>query len=90
MTRFPNDPAAAASFGHRLVDGLAHQFNRANGLLDRLDAAIAAGEQAASESLVVRHLASDARVLRAVAEALDERCEALTGRAPRLRLVAAE
>lgn len=90
MTRFANDPADAIDFAHGLVAQLAYRFNRAGGLLDRLDAAIAAGGEIAVEGLNALHLARDANTLRQLADAIDERREALTGRAPRLRLIAAE
>jgi hypothetical protein len=88
--RFPNDPAEATNFAHGLIAQISYRFNRAGGLFDRLDAAIGAGERITTESLSSLHLFNDATVLRQMADALDERREALTGRAPRLRLVAAE
>lgn len=89
-TRFPHDPAEATHFSHGLIGQIAHRFNRAGGLFDRLDAAIEAGERFATSSLNASTMARDAEMLRALAEGLDERRDALTGRAPRLQLVAAE
>lgn len=89
--RFPNDPIDALCAAHDWIGLIAHRFNRAGaGLLDRLDAAIGNSIQIADDSLAALHLARDAATLRALADALDERREALTGRAPRLRLIAAE
>jgi hypothetical protein len=88
MPYFDLDSTLASA--HDWLGLMAYKFNRANGFLDRIDAVIEAGEIAADESRMVLHLLSDARTLRKLADALDERREALTGRARRLRLVAAE
>ena len=84
------DPEHVGAVVHSLVEGLGYRLNRANGYLDRLDAAIAAQAEVSEASLPALHLAADARALRKLADALDERRNALTGSAPRLRLVAAE
>ena len=91
ITRYPDDPQDAIEVMHNLVGGLTWRFNHAGaGYLDRLDAAIGLGAKLADDSLPALQLAGDAAALRALADSLDERREALTGRAPRLMLVAAE
>ena len=69
---------------------LAYRLNRAGGYLDRLDWTIADGERIGEGSSAAVNLFGAARVLRVLADHLDERRNALTGRAPRLMLVAAE
>ena len=84
------DPEGIIAVTHDLIGGLSYRLNRANGYLDRLDAALAAGHEIGAASVAALQLAADAKALRKLAAALDERREALTGTAPRLRLVAAE
>ena len=83
----PNDTAASIS---AFVNELARKVNRSSGYFDRFDAAIGAGETFAAGDLGPLQMAGNARDLRRIADAMDERRHALTGQVPRLRLVAAE
>ena len=86
--RYAAEDTASLAYSHAGM--LAYRSNRSNGYLDRIDLAIAEGERVEEGSLTAVYLFSAARMLRELADCLDERRNALTGRAPRLMLIAAE
>jgi hypothetical protein len=89
--RFPRDPTTVIEDAHAFIGLLAHRCNRAGtGFFDRLDAALGDGASLNEHSLPLRQLRRDAATLRALADSFDERGAALSGAAPRLRLLAAE
>ena len=75
---------------HALVGSLSYQLNHRGGYLDKLDRAIGDEVTVAEHGAPALRLCGQVKTLRALADALEERCEALTGRAPRLQLIAAE
>lgn len=89
-TQMLADPAEVSRAIHAFVDGLAHRLNARSGYLDRLDAAIEDGEMLDERSIEALYLNADVVTLRQLAERIEKRLQSLVGRAPRLRLVAAE
>ena len=81
-------PAETIAVITSLIGNLAHQLNRANGYLDRLDWSISDGVLIPKNSIDADRLEREAKSLRALADAMDERRLALVGVAPRFKLVA--
>jgi hypothetical protein len=64
-----------------LICSTLRHFNRAHGLLDRLQAAIGKDVAIAVDSLLARKLRRDARALRTLARQIDHAAKKLTGAA---------
>ena len=88
MMRFDIEDTIASA--HDWIGMVAYKFNRSGGFFDRMDGPINESVRLADDSVEVVRMFKDALTLRKLADALDERREALTGRAPRLHLIAAE